>query len=95
MVANFKIEYVRIHSWSLHSIFDIKLRDAILDIKYIDYDKIIKSIEDEARKDYVCRSFKEFEYLKWQIIPSMASIIFFTIICLIISIFAGYILSKN
>lgn len=94
-VTNSKIEYVRIHSWSLHSIFDVKLRDAILDIEYIDYDKIVKSIEYETRKDYIRRSFKEFEYLKWQIIPSMISIALFTIICLAISTLIGYRLSKN
>lgn len=89
------IQYVKLHSWSLHTIFDIKLRDAIKEIGTLDLDKVIQEIDKELSSDYIRRSFKEFEYLKWRILPSTTSITVFTILTLITSTFIGYFMSKN
>lgn len=90
-----KIEWVRIHSWSLHSIFDIKLRDAILDSENLDMTKIITETQAQLDENYTRRSFKEFEYLRWQILPSNQSLWIFIVISIIFSTIIGFYLSKN
>lgn len=90
-----EIDWVRIHSWSLHSIFDVKLRDAILDLKTLEMPKIISEIQQELNENYVRRSFKEFEYLRWQIMPSDTALWIFIALSLIISTYIGFFLSEN
>ncbi len=90
-----QINYVRIHSWSLHNIFDVVLRDDIKKLKTLNITAVIDAIKDNLSKQYVRRSFKEFEYLKWRVMPSQLSIVAFTIICLGLSFALGYWLSRE
>jgi len=90
-----KIEWVRLHSWSLHSIFDVKLRDAILDLETFDMSKIIVETQSQLNENYARRSFKEFEYLRWQIMPSDQSLWIFVVLSLICSTTIGFFMSKN
>lgn len=92
---NYPINYVRIHSWSLHNVFDVKLRDSILVIKELRLPLIITAIEKEIAADYQRRSFKEFEYLKWQILPSDQAVFIFACVSLFLSTLLGYYLSQN
>ena len=90
-----EISYVRIHSWSLHSIFDVKLRDYILEVGKLDMPVIIDKIKLELNEDFIRRSFREFKYLRWQVLPSDTSILIFILLSLSISTGIGYIMSQN
>lgn len=90
-----KIDWVRIHSWSLHSLFDIKLRDDILDLRTLEMPKVMSLIQQELNDNYVRRSFKEFEYLRWQIMPSDQALWVFIVLSLIISTCVGRYFAYN
>lgn len=89
------IQYVKIHSWSLQNIFDVLLRDDIYRLKNIGNPELFNIIQQEIDKSYVRRSFEEFEYLRWQILPSTIEVIIYCITCLICSFTIGHFLSKN
>lgn len=89
------IDYVKIHSWSINSIFDVSLKEDIYDAKTImNFDKIIEGISTEINQSYLLRNFKEFEYLKWQIIPGNFELGCYILIVLITSFGMSYILGK-
>jgi hypothetical protein len=90
-----EINWARVHSWSIHNIFEVELRDAILNHKYLDMSKVIKETQFYLDKDYVRRSFKEFEYLRWQIMPSNSSLWIFIILSLLCSTTLGFFMSRN
>ena len=92
---NKQIKYTRVHSWSLHSIVDIKIRNNISEMQVLDVNSAIDIIIQEINQDYVSRSFKEFEYLKWRILPSTLSLFTFTGLLILISGFIGWKFSKN
>lgn len=92
---NKQIKYTRVHSWSLHSIVDIKIRNNISEMQVMDVNSAIDIIIQEVNQDYVSRSFKEFEYLKWRILPSTLSLFVFTGLLILISGFIGWKFSKN
>lgn len=93
--GNKRIQYTRVHSWSLHSIIDIKIRNNISEMQVLDINLAIDIIIQEINKDYVRRSFKEFEYLKWRILPSTLSLFMFTSLLILISGFIGWKFSRN
>ena len=90
-----KIEYVKIQSWSKTSSFDVSLRDGILSSQSaLDFDNVIKSLEDSIKEFYFLRNFEEFEYLKFQIIPGTFELICYILLCLICSFVMSYNLGK-
>lgn len=93
--GNKRIQYTRVHSWSLHSIIDIKIRNNISEMQVLDINLAIDVIIQEINQDYVRRSFKEFEYLKWRILPSTLSLFMFTSLLILISGFIGWKFSRD
>lgn len=81
-----KIKNVRVNSWALDTFFDVSLKDDILKLKDIKVD-ILDVIKINVENNYVRRSFKEFEYLKWQIIPSGLEISIYFVISLILTLY--------
>lgn len=72
-------------SWSKNDIFNVDLRQAILEDKKLDIDKTIISLYTLGKDEYVRREMSEFEYLKDSIQPS-----FF---CVFLSLVVGIISS--
>lgn len=69
------VAWSEVMSWSKESLFDVRMRNAILDLKtqHIKdaWPKIMDSLHDIGMKDYSRREMKEFEYLLDEIpIPS-------------------------
>ncbi len=85
---------VRINSWSKDNLFDVVLKDDILKVKKLSLD-IFHIIENNIKEYYFRRSFKEFEYLKWQILPSYFEIVLYITISLIGTLSLGYYFSKT
>lgn len=94
-----KINFVRVQSWTTNSLFDVKLRDSILDLESLDkiekFDQLLQVASDEIRSTYARRAFKEFAYLKWQAMPSDGALTIFVLTALIISTGIGYVFSKD
>jgi hypothetical protein len=101
-----QIAYVKVHSWSLHSLFDVQLRDELLDLnsnlnqnnqnnQTINLFKVIDIIDARLKTQYVQRSFQEFEYLRWEIIPSTWELIIFMVVSIALSLGIGFLFSKN
>lgn len=69
-------------SWSKNELFNITLRDKLLDLQDLDNDKVMNAILDAGRQYYERRPMEEFEYLKDDI-PTPTWVI---VLCLILGI---------
>lgn len=66
-----ELDSVDVFSWSRNDLVNIKIRDAILDMKTIGDMKLLSDIITvNIEKEYVPRSVEEFQYLKSNIRPS-------------------------
>lgn len=63
-VSGNQIQWVNIQAWAKSSIFQVKLRDAILDSKTFDLKNIIDISSQMTNSYYQRKPMKEFEYLK-------------------------------
>lgn len=84
-VSGNEIQWAQVEAWSKSSIFQVKLRDAILDIKTLDMKRIIDTSAQVTVQQYTRKPMKEFEYLKddIQTITPLASIIIVLLMVLI------------
>ena len=64
------IDWVEIMSWSKNEVFNVELRDAIMEMKQIDM-SLIDVIDSTINKSFVRRLMEEFEYLKDEIEPPL------------------------
>ncbi len=73
-----KIEWVRVLGWTNSQIFNINVRDKVLDLEVIDRSSILNIVEHEISTTFQRRQMKDFEYLRSEIHPSttMLAIIF-------------------
>jgi hypothetical protein len=87
-ISGNEIRWARVEAWAKSSIFQVKLRDAILDIKTFDMKRIIDTSAQVTTQQYKRKPMKEFEYLKddLQTITPLASIIIVLLMLLIHSI---------
>jgi hypothetical protein len=58
------IEWVRVLAWSQHNIFQVTLRDLLIEHKTLSADQTLSDIRTVVLKHYARKSFKDFEYLK-------------------------------
>jgi hypothetical protein len=84
------ILWTSIQSWSKNELFNIELRDKILDIKQLNRKEIISEIRDVSERLFNRRSMKEFEYLKDTIEPPLWIMIMAGIIGIVCSIGITY-----
>lgn len=61
---NGEINWVKVQSWAEFDIFNVKLRDRIMDSKVFKMKNIIDMTVDETYKSYQRKPMKQFEYLK-------------------------------
>lgn len=91
-----EITFVRVQSWATDSIFNIKVRDSIVDLgKIDDLNKPLSLTTQSIEAHYNRRPFEEFAYLKWSAMPSDITLAIFVTISLAISIGLGYYFSKE
>ena len=64
-----EISWVRILTWAKFSIFEVKLRDLLIEHKTLDSIQTIQDLNDTIAKYYVRKPMKEFEYLKDELDP--------------------------
>ena len=64
-----KADWVRVMSLAKNDIFNVQLRDAILELSELTADNVIKTITDVTAAAYVRRSMKEFKYLESEVAP--------------------------
>jgi len=64
-----EIEWVRVLTWSKSSLFQVKLRDALIEQKTLDAAATTEIIKQTTLKYYQRKEFKEFSYLENEIEP--------------------------
>lgn len=87
------IEWVEIMTWTTNPLFQIKLRDAILDLKQINdqnLDLLIDQIKINTLDHYKRKPMKDFEYLKASIRPTILQFTIGSIIALLVSFGLSY-----
>lgn len=68
--ANYpNIDWVRVMSWSSNQMFNVKLRDDLLEQKVANRMTFIQTVSDDIRSLYQRKSMKEFKYLDAEINP--------------------------
>lgn len=85
-LVNEEINWVDVLAWTDNEIFKIELRDAILDLKTLEKNKVLITLSEQINKNYVRKPMKDFEYLKSSITPTTAQWIIFSLFGLISSI---------
>lgn len=66
-----KVSWVSVFGWSKNDLFNVKLRDALLEIGEVDRIKMLPVIRENIEKYFVRRPMAEYEYLKDQIEPPL------------------------
>jgi len=95
-INNIKINWVRVFSWAKSDYFNIKLRDALLEIGNLDNRQLILSaIEKNTFSFFERKPMEDFEYLKASITPTTTQLIVALIINLILSVGCGMIFLMN
>lgn len=91
------LAWASVMSWSKKSIFDIELRDKILELRDqpVDYDFVLTNLNNIAMSSYERRSMKEFEYLKKEIKIPTLTLVLSAIISFFVSIGLGVFFSRN
>jgi hypothetical protein len=81
-----KVNWLKVHSWSKNKMFNVVMRDEILNRGDIsDPVWLMDTIKATALSHFERQSMKDFEYLKDEIEPSEGMIIFIVIFTLILS----------
>ena len=88
------IRWVRVFSWSKESMFDVALRDSLLDLKVLDRGKVILALGDAIDRHWKRRSMKEYEYLASQVQPPAWAVVLAAMLALGISGFLSWKLSE-
>jgi len=81
-----EITWVQVYSLTENSLFQVSLRDDILLLKKFDIDKILDKFSSNIKNHYKRMEMKNFEYLKYNLSPSMLEIIILMILGIATSI---------
>jgi len=88
--------WTKIHSWSKNKMFNVEMRDAILNLGSVtNAAALISLIETTTMAHFERQSMKEFEYLKDEIEPSTTAIVLIVIVLLILSAGLTWVFHKN
>lgn len=83
------IEWVSVMAWTDHSIFQVKLRNAILDLKTLDRQMVIPTISEHVDKYYVRKPMADFQYLEASIMPTVTEYAVISVVECIIMVGLG------
>jgi hypothetical protein len=76
--------WVKILALTKENIFQVHLRDRLMDLPNITSDNVINTLQDETMKTFKRKRMKEFEYLKNEILPSTGFVLtMFILVCII------------
>lgn len=95
-LAGSDFEWIEIMAWSIDPMFQVKLRDTLLEIKSVhERKRIIEAIDVITWEYYKRKPMKDFEYLKSSITPSVNQWITTCLIGLFISVIMSIFFHKN
>lgn len=66
-----KISWVHVISWTDRELLKVKLRDALLDLKTLEAEKVVTLIDSHVNELFVRKPMKDFEYLWAEVTPPM------------------------
>ena len=90
------IAWLRIHSWSKNKLFEVELRDHLLDLGTIaDSAEFLNIVNTVAMNNFERQPMAEFEYLADEIEPSTGFIIVIFVILIILSAILTFIFHKH
>ena len=90
-----KISWVNSMAWTDNKIFQVALRDSILQVGSLDREKIVASLRTNINQNFVRKPMKDFQYLSRLIKPTTGQWIFSMVFGLALSVGMGILLLKN
>ena len=88
------IEWVRVLSWTDRELFKVQLRDAIMDLKTVDRNAILDTVENLITSGFQRKHMADFEYLKNQIEPPTWAIVLLFILSVLASVGTSVVFSR-
>jgi hypothetical protein len=89
-----KASWVNIMALTKTDMFQVQLRDALLDLETLDVTNVMNTIEKQVQTNFKRRSMKEFEYLEAEIDPPQW-IVVSTVVAIILSYLGFWVYSMN
>jgi hypothetical protein len=80
------IQWANVIALVTNNIFNVQLRDSILDMKTLDMEKVLVAFEENIEKNFKRKRMRDFDYLMSSITPSTAQLITVIILGTIISV---------
>ena len=94
-VEDRKINWAHIMSWSKSDLFNIKLRDALLELGEVEREKVLALTEANVVKHFQRKPMSDFEYLESSITPTTGQLFWAMLINLLISVGLGLYMYHN
>lgn len=83
--SELNVRWVEVMAWESEQLFKVKLRDAILETKTIEREKLFSSVRDNVIRYHKRKPMKDYEYLSSSIVPSTTQWIVSLIIAILLS----------
>lgn len=90
-----EIAWTRVLSWTDREVFKVQLRDALLDLKTVDRQAVLKTVSTYVARDFKRKSMKDFAYLESQIEPPTWVLVALFVLSVIVSIGLSIYLARN
>lgn len=94
--SSYKLYWVNVFSWSKDNVFDINLRNNLLEFKdsIVTPTQVVQTL-DKTAPLFIRRSFKEFEYLKDDIPPPISLLVLSALIMIISPLVFAFVLLRK
>lgn len=90
-----EIAWVHVHSWSKNEMFNVSLRDALLDQGTVTTEGVVDAIEQAGWDHFERRPMAEFEYLKDEIEPPLWVVVVAALAALLIGLGTTWFFHRN
>ena len=90
-----KIQWTEIMAWSNDKIFEVVLRDHIMDVGVLEVDQVLDHVKQDTLKYFKRKPMSDYEYLKSSITPTLTQWIISMLIGLIVSICLSWYMYNN
>jgi hypothetical protein len=88
-------QWATVMAWSLNKLFEVKLRDDIMDLPILTKDAVIQALDINVSRYYKRKPMADFEYLSAVVTPSMTQWVITLIIGLMLALGLAYYMHRN
>lgn len=93
--SDMKPKWAHVMAWTTEQLFEVKLRDDIMNLPVIEVNSVLQILHDDVSKLYHRKPMADFKYLSHCITPTTTEFLVATIISLIISILLTWFFEVN